>query len=117
MKKIIVTGSSGQLGKEIVKQLKQHYYKVLGIDIIASETTDKIVDIRNRQAVEEVTIGYDAIIHTAALHGKHTNLNYPAKSLSKPILKELSIYYQHVSTITLRNFCIPVQHQFTERPW
>ncbi len=77
MKKIIVTGSSGQLGKEIVKQLKQHNYMVLGIDIIASETTDKIVDIRNRQTVEKVTEGYDAIIHTAALHGKHTNLDYP----------------------------------------
>ena len=25
----------------------------------------------------EVTKGYDAIIHTAALHGKHTDLNYP----------------------------------------
>lgn len=77
MKSIIVTGSSGKLGKEIVKLLRLHNYNVLGIDLISSETTDKIIDIRECNAVKEATKGFEAIIHTAALHGKHTDLNYP----------------------------------------
>jgi len=76
MKKIIVTGSSGKLGKEIIKQLRLQNYEALGLDLINSDTTDKIVDIRNRKEIEEITKGFDAIIHTAALHGKHTDLNY-----------------------------------------
>jgi UDP-glucose 4-epimerase len=77
MKKVVVTGSSGKLGKEIVKKLREKDYEVLGIDLIPSETTDGLFDIRDRKLMEDITKGYDAIIHTAALHGKHTDLNYP----------------------------------------
>ncbi|MBK9212501.1 MAG: NAD(P)-dependent oxidoreductase [Saprospiraceae bacterium] len=77
MKKILVTGSSGRLGKELVKQLKQKKYHVIGVDIIPSHTTDCIIDIRNNAQVLDFTAGFDAIIHTAALHGKHFELHYP----------------------------------------
>ncbi len=77
MKKIIVTGSSGKLGKEIIKQLRLQKYEALGLDLVHSETTDKIIDIRNHREIKAITKGFDAIIHTAALHGKHTDLNYP----------------------------------------
>lgn len=76
MKKILVTGSSGKLGKEIVRLLKKNNYKVLGIDLLQGDTTDELIDIRDKNAIKEVTEGMDAIIHTAALHGKHTDLNY-----------------------------------------
>lgn len=76
MKKIIVTGSSGKLGKEIVKQLRLQNYEVLGLDLTSSDTTDKIIDIKDLNEIEKITKGFDAIIHTAALHGKHTDLNY-----------------------------------------
>jgi UDP-glucose 4-epimerase len=77
MKKILVTGSSGQLGSELVNQLKSRNYNVFGIDIVESETTDRIVNICNPEKVNELTIGIDAIIHTAAIHGKHYELKYP----------------------------------------
>ena len=83
MKKILVTGSSGQLGKEIVQQLKQKGYNVLGIDMIEAETTHQLVDIKNNEQIEEITRGMDAIIHTAALHGKHFELNYPREEFIK----------------------------------
>lgn len=76
MKRILVTGSSGKLGKEIVRLLRVNNYDVLGIDLLKSDTTNEIIDIRDKNAVQEVTVGVDAIIHTAALHGKHTDLNY-----------------------------------------
>ena len=83
MTKVLVTGSSGQLGREIVRQLKQRNYEVFGIDIIESETTHKLIDIRNKEQVNAITNGVDAIIHTAAIHGKHYELKYPRDEFIK----------------------------------
>jgi nucleoside-diphosphate-sugar epimerase len=51
MKTVLVTGASGQLGKEIVKHLKARHYTVIGIDLIESDTTDKLIDIRNHSDI------------------------------------------------------------------
>jgi UDP-glucose 4-epimerase len=80
MKKILVTGSSGRLGSVIVSQLKAKNYTVVGIDVAESETTNNIIDIRDKNQVLEITDGIDAIIHTAAMHGKHFELNYPREA-------------------------------------
>lgn len=77
MRRVLVTGSSGQLGRQIVKQLKLRDYDVLGIDIIESDTTKQIIDIRDNEQIKKITIGIDAIIHTAAIHGRHYELKYP----------------------------------------
>ena len=77
MKKILVTGASGQLGRELVVLLKSRNYEVFGIDLVASPTTDEIIDIRNALKINALTVGFDAIIHTAAMHGKHYELKYP----------------------------------------
>jgi UDP-glucose 4-epimerase len=77
MKKILVTGSSGQLGRELVNQLKSRNHRVFGIDVVESKTTDGLIDIRDVEQINELTIGFDAIIHTAAIHGKHYELKYP----------------------------------------
>jgi UDP-glucose 4-epimerase len=77
MKKILVTGSAGQLGSEIVKQLQSADYQVVGIDILESDTTHEIVDIRQAGQVFEIVQSFDAIIHTAALHGKQFEMGYP----------------------------------------
>jgi nucleoside-diphosphate-sugar epimerase len=75
-KKILVTGSSGKLGKEIVKQLRIKKYTVVGIDHAESKFTDIIVDIRDKSKILRISKGIDAIIHTAALHGKHYDLGF-----------------------------------------
>jgi UDP-glucose 4-epimerase len=95
--KILVTGSSGRLGKEIVKLLKLNNYEVLGIDIIESETTDELIDIRNAESVLNVTGSIDAIIHTAAIHGKHYELKYP---------REEFIQTNIMGTFNLLNACV-----------
>ena len=97
MKKILVTGSSGRLGKELVEQLKQKKYHVIGIDIIPSDTTNCIIDIRNSAQVLDFTAGFDAIIHTAALHGKHFELHYPRLDFIRTNID---------GTINLLNACV-----------
>ncbi|QHT68118.1 hypothetical protein GXP67_16460 [Rhodocytophaga rosea] len=51
MKTILVTGSSGQLRQEIVKQLWQKNYQVVGIDVVSAPTTTYLIDIRNKEQV------------------------------------------------------------------
>jgi nucleoside-diphosphate-sugar epimerase len=74
---VFVTGSSGQLGREVVQLLRGRGYQVIGADLLPAPTTDLLLDIRDAQAVLEATRGLDAIIHTAALHGKQVELGYP----------------------------------------
>ncbi|WP_164110170.1 MULTISPECIES: NAD-dependent epimerase/dehydratase family protein [Sphingobacterium] len=75
--KILVTGSSGRLASVVVDHLRSLGHKVIGIDIIAHPATDELIDILDIEAVENITKGVDAIVHTAAIHGKHYDLNYP----------------------------------------
>jgi len=69
--KILVTGSSGHLGEALVRTLKAVNHEVVGIDLRASEFTDKIGSIFNRDFVRRSVSGVDAILHTATLHKPH----------------------------------------------
>jgi UDP-glucose 4-epimerase len=74
--KVLITGSSGQLGSATVNHLKKHGHVVYGIDLIPAGTTDELIDVTNIDSVIMACRGFDAIIHTAALHGKHYELGY-----------------------------------------
>ncbi|NVM65014.1 nucleoside-diphosphate-sugar epimerase [Mucilaginibacter sp. SG538B] len=95
--RVLVTGSSGRLGAVTVKHLRAHGHKVIGIDLIAAETTDELIDILNKDAVLAIAKNTDAIIHTAAIHGKHYELNYPREAFI-----DVNIY----GTLNLLNACI-----------
>jgi len=95
--RILVTGSSGQLGSATVKLLKTHGHTIYGIDIIPSATTDELIDLRNKESIIAACRGYDAVIHTAAIHGKHYELNYP---------RETFIETNIIGTLNLLNACI-----------
>ncbi|QEM12191.1 NAD-dependent epimerase/dehydratase family protein [Mucilaginibacter rubeus] len=95
--RVLVTGSSGRLGAVTVKHLRLHGHDVTGIDVISAETTDEQIDILNKEAVLAVTKNIDAIIHTAAFHGKHYELNYPREAFI-----DVNIY----GTLNLLNACI-----------
>lgn len=73
--KVLVTGSAGRLGRVIVMLLKTKGIDCIGIDLLESNTTDVIVDIRNKKEVYKVIKNADHIIHTAALHGRHLDTN------------------------------------------
>jgi UDP-glucose 4-epimerase len=83
MKKIVVTGSAGRLGSVTLKTLRDNGYEVTGVDIIESDTTDVLMDIKNKKIVHKIVKSMDAIVHTAAMHGKHFELNYPRQDFIK----------------------------------
>ncbi|EHQ30532.1 NAD-dependent epimerase/dehydratase family protein [Mucilaginibacter paludis] len=75
--KVLVTGSAGKLGAAVMAKLKAASVQAIGADLIPSSTTDLILDIKHKDQVNQACQDIDAIIHTAAIHGKHYDLNYP----------------------------------------
>ena len=79
MKKILVTGGTGAVGKYIVDDLVQHGYTVGVLDLAAparSDVTHHAVDVLQLDAVLQAMAGYDAVMHVAGI--PHP-LNDPAK--------------------------------------
>lgn len=78
--KVLVTGSAGKLGKAVVDRLRSTNNEVVGADLLPGTTTDLILDIKDKDEVNKACRGINAIIHTAAIHGKHSDLNYPREA-------------------------------------
>lgn len=74
--RVLVTGSSGRLGSVTVEHLKNSGHQVIGIDLIKHPSTNHLIDIQSKEDIGNILQGIDAIVHTAALHGKHYDLNY-----------------------------------------
>ena len=68
--RILITGSSGQLGTEIARQLSQKN-NTTGIDIIPGAWTQHVINITDRDAVDALMKNIDAVIHIASLHAPH----------------------------------------------
>ena len=64
--KVFVTGVGGQLGYDVINELKRRGYEAIGSDI--TESADIQLDITDKIAVERVltAINPDAVIHCAA---------------------------------------------------
>lgn len=71
--KILLTGSSGRIGRAIFGALAATH-EVVGLDRSPFATTRIIADVTDRQAVQRAVRGVDAVIHTAALHAPHVGL-------------------------------------------
>tara|TARA_B100001989_G_scaffold253066_1_gene237820 strand:+ start:2639 stop:3583 length:945 start_codon:yes stop_codon:yes gene_type:complete len=74
---ILVTGSSGYLGRSLVQYYRQHNHDVVGIDRKASPWTDKVGSITDVAFVDNAIRGCDTLIHTAALHKPHLQWHKP----------------------------------------
>jgi nucleoside-diphosphate-sugar epimerase len=70
MKRIVVTGGSGKAGRAVVRDLLEHGYEVLNVDIVppreALSPFLKIDLTQYGQAVEALS-GADAVVHLAAI--------------------------------------------------
>lgn len=71
--KIILTGSSGRVGRAIYNQLAAHH-EVAGIDRTPFATTQLFADFADADLLANAMQGADAVIHTAALHAPHVGI-------------------------------------------
>lgn len=68
--RVLVTGSSGQLGAEIARQLSGTS-EVIGLDPRPGRWTTVLGAVEQRDLVFRAVEGVDAVVHTASLHAPH----------------------------------------------
>jgi UDP-glucose 4-epimerase len=69
--RILVTGSAGHLGEALVRVLRDQGHDVVGLDLLASSTTDAVGSVADRAFVRRSVDGADAVVHAATLHKPH----------------------------------------------
>lgn len=73
MKKVLITGSSGRIGRALHWKLSQKYL-TKGFDLSPSSATSIIGDINNYDQLIRAFENVDTVFHAAALHAPHVNL-------------------------------------------
>lgn len=78
--RVLLTGSSGWLGRFLAPLLRSEGHSVVGLDIAPGRDTDIIGSVADRAAVDRAFArGIDAVIHAGGLH-KPDIARYPAQS-------------------------------------
>lgn len=72
--KILLTGSSGRVGRAIFGALAARH-EVIGIDRTPFATTRHVGDVTDPRLLAAALKGVDAVIHAAALHAPHVGLH------------------------------------------
>ncbi len=78
--KVLLTGSSGWLGRFLAPILREAGNAVTGLDVAPGVDTDVVCDVADRAAIDRVFAdhGIEAVIHAGALH-KPDIVRYPAQ--------------------------------------
>jgi UDP-glucose 4-epimerase len=71
--KVLITGASGRIGRAVYVRLALEH-EVVGMDRSPSSTADVVGEITDVSLLRRTLRGFDAIVHTAALHAPHVGL-------------------------------------------
>jgi UDP-glucose 4-epimerase len=78
--RVLLTGSSGWLGRFLAPRLRTAGHSVVGLDVAPGANTDIVGSIADRSTVDRAfASGIDAVIHAGALH-KPDIARYPAQA-------------------------------------
>ena len=78
--RVLLTGSSGWLGRFLAPRLRSAGHIVIGLDIAPGPDTDVLGSVADRAAVERAfSLGVDAVVHAGALH-KPDIARYPMQA-------------------------------------
>lgn len=79
--KLLLTGSSGWLGRFLAPKLRAIGHEVVGLDVAAGDHTNVIGSVADRSLIDQVFSdhGIEAVIHAGALH-KPDIVRYPASA-------------------------------------
>jgi nucleoside-diphosphate-sugar epimerase len=68
--RILITGSSGQLGNEVARQLAGEH-EIVGLDLAPGQRTTHTGSVSDRALLDQILPGVEAVIHIASLHARH----------------------------------------------
>lgn len=77
--RVLVTGSSGRIGRAVHSRLVRDGHQVIGLDASPSSTAEVVADLLDRSAVDRAINGCNAVVHVAALHAPHVGLRSDAE--------------------------------------
>lgn len=79
--KLLLTGSSGWLGRFIAPKLSAVGHEVVGLDVVAGDHTNVVGSVADRTLIDQIfgDYGIEAVIHAGALH-KPDIIRYPASA-------------------------------------
>jgi UDP-glucose 4-epimerase len=100
--RILVTGSSGQLGAEVASQLASTE-TVIGLDVRPGAWTTQVGDVTDADLIADLMRGVDVVIHTASLHAPHVGQRSMQEFIDTNITGTLRLL-QAASTAGVRRF-------------
>ncbi|MDB5669966.1 MAG: NAD-dependent epimerase/dehydratase [Alphaproteobacteria bacterium] len=79
--RLLLTGSSGWLGRFLAPRLRADGHAVVGLDVAPGADTDAIGSVADRALIDRIFVrhGIEAVIHAGALH-KPDITRYPARA-------------------------------------
>ena len=77
--RVLLTGSSGWLGRYLAPLLRRAGHEAIGLDVVPGPDTDIVGSVAHRATVDTAMAGVDAVIHAAALH-KPDIVRYPQQA-------------------------------------
>jgi nucleoside-diphosphate-sugar epimerase len=69
--RVLLTGSSGRVGRAVRDALADRGHAVVGFDRVGAPGTDFVADLRDDAALRSAMKSADAVVHTAGLHAPH----------------------------------------------
>jgi len=89
--RILLTGSSGWLGRFLVPRLRAEGHHVTGLDVAPGADTDLLGSVADRALIDRIFAdrAIEAVIHAGALH-KPDIARYPARPSSRSTSPALS---------------------------
>lgn len=94
--KILITGSSGHLGDGLVRALSAAGHEVIGMDILAAETTHLVASLLDRAAVVRALDGVDTVLHAATLHKPHVATHSKQQFIDANVTATLTLLEESV---------------------